>query len=320
MGMCGLSADKRHVPPLIHYSLGAPWSVEARFAVEEVATDPTTVAATARKPDGTLLLYAYPGPHIEKTADGVFLVSDTASDIGVWYVEVVGTGVAAGRARDSFLVDPRWPADMLGPHALTSIEAVELLIDRVGTQSNRGSEEDDKRMLARLINSFSRLALDFTEREFLPLGLDEETRPVVYDGDGWLSLAPFEANEISAVTLYADRELSSQVALSAGLASGYGWTVERRSPEGTILRIGLAPIGSRAGSWARWYSVAVTATWGAGVVPPDVAYIVESEVANAFWRSRTRSNEADEVSYGPYELSATAQAALEPHANRSPLG
>ncbi len=308
---------------LTHYDKSETFSVTATFTVAGTPTDPTTVAATAYLPDGTTIAYAYPSANISRTSAGIYVVTDTASQTGVWYVEVVGTGTAAGRERQTFVVDPRWPTDLLSTGALTTIEKVELLIDQVGTQGTRANEEDSKRWIATLINAFSTAIKNYTERQFKPTET-ATTKVFVGDQRGFINLAPFEASTITSVVLYTDRSIADQETL----AVGYSYTTDfyygeprNRTPEGTYLRLALPTI------YEDRIQVSVTGNWGAGTVPADVDYVCASECANAYWRSRMRTPAVTGLDdnylgpdVGPFALSRRAQAMLEPYANRVFVG
>ena len=323
------------MPELSHHDLSELWSVVATFEVDGTPTEPGVVSATLRKPSGLLVGYAAGSPNIVAGGTGVYTISDVGAETGVHYLEVVGTSPAAGRERFSFVVDPRWPADLLEDYALTSIEEMELILDRVGTQGSRGQEEDDKRWIATLINTFSRLVANYTEREFLPVTDDDEddvARVFVYDGDELLSLAPYEAREVSSVVLYSDQPQAFQIALTQGYTvTGYSWWGDPRqlSAEGTLLALELPRRrrGHRHGA-----QVTVTGKWGAGSVPADVKHVCEAEVADAWWASRARAPLANSFGQGAESylvneqlafnaqivaLNHRSQAILDPHCNRT---
>ena len=327
---------------LAHHDLNEAWTVQATFKVGTVPTDPTTVAATLRKPSGAIVAYAYPGANIAHGTAGVFTVSDVGAEVGVHYLEVVGTGAAAGRERWSFVVDPRWPADLLNPNALTTIEAVDLLLDRVGTQGTRGQEEDDKRVIADLINDYSKLVLDYSQREFQPVTVDanpDVARVFLYDGDSLLSLAPYEIRVITSVTVYSDLPAALRGPTAGVLTNGYDATglsfygsPRQKTPEGTFTELELPELssGSRSystwggglpslGAGSRWVEVTVVGKWGAGVVPIAVKRVVETAVANAFWSARERDPQTPSADY-LIALDARAEEILDLYSNRSPFG
>ncbi len=80
------------------YDIGDGLEATATFAVGATPTDPTTVTAEVREPDGTVTIYTYsaapsqPDPHITRASAGVYelvLVPDAA---GAWVVRWAGTG------------------------------------------------------------------------------------------------------------------------------------------------------------------------------------------------------------------------------------
>lgn len=312
---------------LEHWDKDEAWTIQATFAVSGTPTNPTTVAATAYKPDGTTEPYTFPSANISNPSAGVFRVTDTGDIVGTWYIEVVGTGSAAGRARHAIIIDPRWPADLLNTDALTTIEQVELLLDRVGTQGTSGQEENDKKLIADLVNAFSDAVHAYTQRQFKPTQTTA-TKLFVYDGNGSLSLAPYEATTVTAVVLYSDRPVGEQWTLIA--ADDYRLEPRQKTAESTYLSVtlpkvrsgGLTVDGDVVRQDLRGVQVSVTGTWGAGVVPSDVEYVVKAEAANAYMRATQRAPRgigAEDFlgpDVGPLALSRRAQAILDFHSNR----
>ena len=310
------------MPEIAHHDIGDRWVVVATFAVNGTATDPGAVSAVVRKPDGTLTTIPDGDPRIGNSAVGTYEIGDVGDQAGVHYVEVTGTTPAAGKERFSFIVDPRWPSDLLEPQALTTIEDVELMMDRVGVQGSSGHEENDKRWIASLINAYSVLAQTFMQRELLPITDDAEpdvVRVFEYDGDGILSLAPYEAREVSAVVLHADRPAENQLLLVEGWSTAsFSWYAEprERTTEGTIIALSVPRT-------RRWTDVSVAGKWGAGIVPADVKHAVEAECANSFWASRVRiPQNPEESAYLPSRnvgiaLSSAAEGILTAYANRT---
>jgi hypothetical protein len=283
------------------------------------------------KPDGVEVVYAAGNPAIVATGTGVYDVSDLADTMGTHYLEVTGTAPAAGVNRFSFVVDPRWPNDLLLPHALTTIEDMQLVLDRVGSQGGDGYEEDDNRWIAELINVFSRLVQDYCEREFLPKTNDllpDVARKFLYDGDGILSLAPYDARDIATVTMYTDIPADIRPVFSdlteGYVATGNSWYANPRNltAEGTIVELELPT--RRRGSRPTEIEVTVVAKWGAGVVPLPVKHVVEAEVANTYWASRVRDpNAGQQENYlpqvqtvgGPYALDPRSEEILKGYSN-----
>jgi hypothetical protein len=302
---------------LTHYDANETFSVTATFTVAGTPTDPTTVAATAYKPDGTTTAYAYPSANISRTSAGVYVVTGTADQAGTWYVEVVGTGTAAGRERQTFVVDPRWPADLLATNALTSIEKVELLLDRVGTQGSRADEEDDDRFIAYLINTFSSAIQNYTQRQFKPVQA-AATKVYAYDGSGTLSLAPYEATTLTTVTLFSDLAVADQVVLVAGYSASDHYYAEprQRTAEGTYLHLTMPTIRSDVSQ------VTIVGNWGAGLVPADIDYVCAAEAANAYMRATSRAPRGVPAEdflgpdVGPFSLSRRSMGILDAYANR----
>ncbi|HXH36039.1 MAG TPA: hypothetical protein VNJ54_16795, partial [Plantibacter sp.] len=301
---------------LAHWDKDEAWIIEASFAVNGVPTNPTAVTATARKPDKTTEAYTV-GSGITNTAAGTYRVTDTGDQVGTWYIEVIGTGAAAGRARHQIIIDPRWPSDLLKPIALTSIEDVELLLDRVGLQGSRGDEEDDDRLIAFYINAFSEQIQRYTRRQFLPL--EANTAKVFrYDGSNTLSLAPSEARSISEIRFNTDQAVSAQQVITA---DSYRSEPRQKSESGTYL--GLVLPTTLVGSSSYWadIQVSITGNWGAGIVPDAVQYVCAAEAANAYMRATQRAPRGVAAEdflgpdIGPFPLSRRSMAVLDDYVN-----
>jgi hypothetical protein len=303
------------MPDVAHFDKDEAWSITAEVRVNDVLVDPGGISATARKPDGTLVPYAFPGVNIAKDSVGVYTVSAAGDAVGTWELEVVTTGVGAGRSRHEFVIDPRWPQDLLDPHALCTLTDVELVLDRLGSEGTLGEEEDDRRWIATLINEYSQRVQDYTGRQFMPAPVGSATHLYSYDGYGMLLLSPYEARTITAVTLWSNMPVSDQVPLGIGYTLGQRYAELEppdKSPEQTYLRL-LLPEYRRL----RPITVSVTGTWGAGVVPDPVSRVTAAEAANAYLRG-TRSNEPELTGpdVGAYELSESAKESLDAFASK----
>jgi len=85
--------------------IGDPIVASASFAVGSTPTDPTTLALTVGRPDGTTVSYSYPtDPIIVKDSAGAFHALIPATQAGQWSAYWVGTGVAAGTATATYYV------------------------------------------------------------------------------------------------------------------------------------------------------------------------------------------------------------------------
>jgi len=205
----------------------------------------------------------------------------------------------------------------LNTDALTSIETVELLLDRTGTQGTSAEEGEDDELLAFFINAFSDAAHAYSGRQWKPTETNT-TKRFVYDGSGRLSLAPYEASAVTSVVAYTDRPVADQLTLT--VQDEYLLEPRQRTPQGTYLAIKL-PAVLREGT-----EVSVTGNWGAGSVPSDVEYAVAAEAANAYMRASQRAPRGVAAEdyfgpdVGPLALSRRAQAILDLHANRSFFG
>jgi hypothetical protein len=206
-----------------------------------------------------------------------------------------------------------------------------MLLDRAGTQGTAADEEDDKRFLAFLINSFSDAVHAYTARQFKPTET-AATKLYTYDGTGLLSLAPYEATAVTAIVLYTDRPVGEQWTLVA--ANDYRLEPMQKTPESTYLSIkvprvrsgGLTVDSDVVRADLQGVQVSVTGNWGAGVVPSDVEYVVAGEAANAYMRASQRAPRGVAAEdffgpdVGPLALSRRSQAVLWPHSNRTLIG
>jgi hypothetical protein len=88
------------------YAEGTPVRVSATFRVAGVETDPTTVTAIIRDPDGVERTYLY-GTDAELVRDdaGDYHVDVDAGPPGRWIYRFAGTGVASAAAEQVFLVE-----------------------------------------------------------------------------------------------------------------------------------------------------------------------------------------------------------------------
>jgi hypothetical protein len=304
-----------------HFLESSTWTVTADFG----SVNPTTVTATAFKPNGSTETYTYPSGNWTNPEPGTFVLADTADVIGDWYVEVVGTGAAAGRARHAFVVDPQLPADLLNPDALTTIERVELVLDRSGVTGSSADDEQDMRLIAEYINSFSAAVHNHTGRQFKPTE-DDVAKIFDYDGNGILSFVPTEIRDITSVVAFTDRAVGQQETWTpgdTGSDENYWPFPRNRTGEGTYLYLEVPRVAEYRYSYWRHgnetYRVTVTGDWGAGVVPSDVEYVVASEAANAYVRATSRvvSLEGQLLNdVGAFALSNRSRDLLEPYSNR----
>ena len=304
-----------------HYDLDEPFERLATFKVNGALTDPTTVSASVRDPAGTVTTYAYPSANLLRDSLGIFRLVGTCTKIGRWYYRIVGTGTAAGVEQDYFIVDPSMfdLLDELDTYALTTIEDAELYLDRVGVQGTRGSEADELRFLAGLINAKSAAIRKHTRRQFKPTE-DAQVKKYSYDGSGRLLLAPFELRNLTSIKLYTDQAQSSWwdlLPLTSTRAADYTLEPRQRTVVGTYLSVKLPRL--RRGE----YEVTVVGDWGAGVVPADVKQICEAEV-KAEWDRSTQKRIVDPetgeqfAGLTPFDLSRNSQAALDRHAVKKP--
>ena len=87
------------------YELNDIAHLTVAFTVSGVATDPTTVTGTVRKPDGTQTSYVVTSGQIVKDSTGNYHLDVTVDKSGWWAYKLVGTGVATDTGQGSFYVN-----------------------------------------------------------------------------------------------------------------------------------------------------------------------------------------------------------------------
>jgi hypothetical protein len=83
-------------------------------ALDGTATDPTAVALSVRKPDGTLQVYGWPsagttGP-LTREATGRFYADVLLDQAGEWTYHLAGTGTVTAAAQGYLVVARDWTA------------------------------------------------------------------------------------------------------------------------------------------------------------------------------------------------------------------
>lgn len=89
------------------FDVGDALSANVAFSVGETATDPTTVVATVRSPDGILTAFTYGvGTSIVRDDEGVYSLVVVPDVPGAWVVRWVGTGAVADTTETIYAVRP----------------------------------------------------------------------------------------------------------------------------------------------------------------------------------------------------------------------
>lgn len=179
------------------------------------------------------------------------------------------------------------------PYALTTAEAfIEYLgepPDSTGTATDRAN---------RLINSYSLAVTRFLRRQWKPLENDTD-KIFYYTGNGFLSLAPYEARVINTVTLYTDMPDAGHLVLynhSSTQESQWRARPSNKSDVGTYLYMTLPELGQYHPYYDEpvttlnrrnlGYEVTINGDWGVAEedIPDDIELAVWIAVANA-WRN-----------------------------------
>lgn len=88
------------------YDIGDGLVATATFDVAGVATDPTTVVAKVREPDGTVTLHTYNPGDITRVSAGVFKLIVVPDAAGAWVVHWVATGAVTAAVTQTYDVRP----------------------------------------------------------------------------------------------------------------------------------------------------------------------------------------------------------------------
>jgi hypothetical protein len=85
------------------YDINDSVTVKATFSVDEVDTDPSTIALAVTDPSGNVDNYTYAGGTVTKEATGIYKKAITVDESGEWVYTWTGAGsvIAAGSRRFS---------------------------------------------------------------------------------------------------------------------------------------------------------------------------------------------------------------------------
>lgn len=85
------------------YDIGALVTIQTSDTVGSTLTNSTTMVATVKKPDGTIIT-----PTVANPSTGVYTaqVDTTGGPAGVWWYAFRGSGVAQGAEEQFFVVEP----------------------------------------------------------------------------------------------------------------------------------------------------------------------------------------------------------------------
>jgi hypothetical protein len=184
----------------------------------------------------------------------------------------------------------------------------------------------------RLINGYSKAVRRYTRRQFKPTE-DSVEKVFQYIGNGFLSLAPYEARNITTVTLYTDLPTTGwQVLDNQDQFNESQWRANprNRSEEGTYWSLVLPEIGpyhpyfdmpvTTLNRRNLWYEVTVLGDWGVATVPEDVELAVWIACANA-WRNPEgyQHRMLGPLSATDYQEPADTEGLMLPRASRALL-
>lgn len=279
------------------YQPGDLVPMEATFKNAAGSPTNTTATLTVRAPDGTATT-----PTPTNTGAGVYhydyqLAANAPP--GVWEYIFAGTGTVTAAERKTFVVEPVSLLARLDANALVSLADVRAFVFRDATDNRQDRE------LVERINEYSRAVTLYTGREWLPQ-TSAATRSFTYDGGTFLSMAPFEARTVTAITLFTDQPAVNQVVLTApgGTVEGQ-WRLfpSNKTLEGTYLGVYLPAIGRvpryidgdpwRGTGWSftsayfrNDATLTVTGDWGIATtisgIPSDVQLAVKIAIRDSY--------------------------------------
>jgi hypothetical protein len=89
------------------YDVGDRATLSVTFAVDSVATDPSTIVCTVKAPNGTVTTKTYGvGTELVKDGTGAYHLDVDITASGRWHYRWAGTGAAQGAEEASFVVRP----------------------------------------------------------------------------------------------------------------------------------------------------------------------------------------------------------------------
>lgn len=78
-----------------HYIEGQTVSMTARFTLDGVLTDPTTITLKVKDPEGTISEYTYALSQITKVSTGIYNKDIALNTPGLWIYRYIATGSVA---------------------------------------------------------------------------------------------------------------------------------------------------------------------------------------------------------------------------------
>jgi hypothetical protein len=299
------------------YDVGDKAIVDARFEVDDVATDPALVSAKVRKPDGTIENFVYgTDSELGKSSVGVYFLEIACDEPGIWWYSITGNEPAPGSVRGAFSVlrsplDPGWPNPLT---QLCQLEDVKLYAG-IDLADRRWDE-----MLLDMIEEVGELFATVTGREFVARGLTfdvngspepqvrvfaadevwwpEERTLALGDLHGWtdpLKFTDYEGTTVIAVPSNAWSPLHPDGSADPRLYEP--WCEIRLSPN--------APTPIRGG----W--VELIGNWGFQQVPPPVRRFAIVQVSEWYARDVAKFSTTFDLADGRLHRPRTLSPAIE---------
>jgi hypothetical protein len=172
-----------------HKDIGDLWTPRASFAVNAVATDPSTLVVKVRDPDGLITTITENTPAaltpsstpIKRISAGVFEHAGISlTEAGYWQAKFSGTGTVVAAETYEIVADPDEFTDSagLGARALVGLRETKDWLN----QQNIDTSEDWE--LVRVINDISDRFHKEAEREFKVDGTNPQTRTFIAEPVG----------------------------------------------------------------------------------------------------------------------------------------
>lgn len=252
---------------LTPYELGEVAQLD--FTVRTITNtlvDPTGLTAEARKPSGFVDDIT---DLITTSGTGTYQVLLPLDQAGDWNVEIVTVDPDDTQRFALYVAADTVEASTLDDTALTTLSRARMHVLRNVTQT------DQDELLAFYINASSQAIVNYINRE--PKPTDSATRTLNYDGEGVLSLDPWEIRTVDSVTVLAEGTTVPQTITT----SGFRLEPAQRTREGTYLSLRLPD--SYACYWDGWgHEVTIVGDWGMEAVPKDIEMACLVAVADAF--------------------------------------
>jgi hypothetical protein len=280
-----------------HKDIGDLWTPRASFAVNAVATDPSTLVVKVRDPDGLITTTTENTPAaltpssspIKRISVGVFEHAGISlTEAGYWQAKFSGTGAVVAAETYEIVVDPDEFTDSagVGSRALVGLRETKDWLNQLSIDTGEDWE------LVRVINDISDRFHKEAEREFKVSGTNPQTRTFIAEPVGRSRPWYIDGDYIGDLNPYRRRIQVGDMAATPTQVQlmDTDWTTVLETvaladitalptPRGASDPITELEFHSDVGSLSVGQRVAVTGTFGFPSVPGDVRQAVLDAVA-----------------------------------------